>query len=186
MHRRQSLGLLGAFLTGVVWSRASAATTARAVSLPNLVARSTLIVRGLPLEASATFETIGNTRHIVTYTRLRIDDLIHGGPRASEIWVRTLGGRMDKLGEIVHGEAGLFLNEACVLFIAANTDGIDEVTAMAQGHYPIVIDASGTPRLSASHNMPHLLGSADADAAVVKLAGTQVDEARALILGARP
>ncbi|HEY1534471.1 MAG TPA: hypothetical protein VGF76_10645 [Polyangiaceae bacterium] len=185
MDRRQSLGLLGAFLTGVAWSKAGAATTARAISLPSLVARSTRIVRGSPLEASATFETIGDTRHIVTYTRLRVDELIHGGPSDSELWVRTLGGRKDKLGEIVHGEAQLALNEACLVFIAANADGIDEVTAMAQGHYSIVNDASGTPRLSASHNMPHLLGSA-ADAAVVKLAGKQLSEARALILGARP
>jgi hypothetical protein len=185
MDRRQSLGLLGAFLTGVAWSKAGTATTSRAISLPNLVARSTRIVRGSPLEASATFETIGDSRHIVTYTRLRVDELIHGGPSDSELWVRTLGGRKDKLGEIVHGEAQLALNEACLVFIAANADGIDEVTAMAQGHYPIVNDASGTPRLSVSHNMPHLLGSA-ADAAVVKLAGKQLDEARALILGARP
>jgi hypothetical protein len=184
MDRRQSLGLLGAFLTSVVWSRAGEATTARAVSLPSLVARSTRIVRGMPLEATATFETIGNTRHIVTYTRLRVDDLIQGGPPASELWVRTLGGRKDKLGEIVHGEADLVLSEGCLVFIAANADGIDEVTAMAQGHYPIVNDASGTPRLSVSRNMPHLLGGADA--AVAKLAGTQLDEARALILGARP
>jgi hypothetical protein len=184
MHRRQSLGLLAAFLTSVVWSKAGEATTARAVSLPNLVARSTRIARGLPLEAAATFETIGNTQHIVTYTRFRIDDLIDGGPPASEIWVRTLGGRKDKLGEIVHGEADLVLNEACLVFIAANADGVDEVTAMAQGHYPIVNDASGTPRLSASRNMPHLLGNPDA--AVLKLAGTRFDEARALILGARP
>lgn len=152
--------------------------------MPNLVARSTAIVRGLPLEASATFETIGNTQHIVTYTRLRVDDLIRGGPSASELWVRTLGGRKDKLGEIVHGEADLVLNEACLVFIAANADGVDEVTAMAQGHYPIVNDASGTPRLSLSHNMPHLLGGPDA--AVAKLAGTELGEARALILGARP
>ena len=184
MDRRQSLGLLGAFLTSVVWPRAGAATTARAISLPNLVARSTRIVQGLPLEGSATFETIGNTRHIVTYTRLRVDDLIHGPQSDSELWIRTLGGRKDKLGEIVHGEAELALNEACLVFIATNPDGIDEVTAMAQGHYPIANDASGTPRLHASHNMPHLLGGPDA--AVAKLAGTQLAEARALILGARP
>jgi hypothetical protein len=184
MDRRQSLGLLGALLTSVAWSKTGQATTARAVSLTSLVARSTRIVRGMPLEGSATFETIGNTRHIVTYTRVRVDDLIHGGPSESELWVRTLGGRKDKLGEIVHGEADLVLNEACVVFIAANADGIDEVTAMAQGHYPLLNDASGTPRLSTSRNMPHLLGGSDA--AVGKLAGLRFDEARALILGARP
>ena len=33
MDRRRSLGLLGAMLTSVVWSKAGEATTARAVSL---------------------------------------------------------------------------------------------------------------------------------------------------------
>ncbi len=175
---------MGAFLVSAAWSRAGVATTARAISLPNLVARSTRVVRGLPLEASATFETIGNSRHIVTYTRLRVDELIHGGPSESELWVRTLGGRKDKLGELVHGEAVLMLNEACLVFIAANPEGFDEVTAMAQGHYPILSDSSGTPRLSVSHNMPHLLGVPDS--AVAKLAGRQLGEARALIAGAGP
>jgi hypothetical protein len=182
MDRRQSLGLLGAFVTGVVWSRAARATTARAVSLLDLVARSTRVVRGTPLENFARSEDVGDTRHIVTYTRVRVDDLIQGGPSEPELLVRTLGGRMGKLGELVFGEAELAMNEACLLFVQASPEGIDQVTAMAQGHYPIQADGSGTVRLRASRNMPHLLGAQDS--AVARLAGMQVDEARSLIVGA--
>jgi hypothetical protein len=182
MDRRQSLGLLGAAVTGLVWSRASYATTARAVSLPDLVARSTRVVRGTPLDNFSRSEDVGDTRHIVTYTRLRVDDLIQGGPSEPEILVRTLGGRIGKLGEIVYGEAELAMNEACLLFVQANPEGIDQVTAMAQGHYPIQSDASGTVRLRTSRNMPHLLDAPGS--AVARLSGVQVEEARAMIIGA--
>ncbi len=185
MNRRQTLGLMGTLLATLSLSRVSRATTARAVSLADLVARSTRIARAMPLEGSARFEDIGDTRHIVTYTRLRIDELISGSPNEPEILVRTLGGRIDKLGEIVHGEAQLALNEACVVFLQTNSDGIDQVTEMAQGHYPLHSDASGALRLVASRNMPHLLnGASTPNAAAIRLPGLQLDEARALIQGA--
>ncbi len=184
MNRRQTLGLMGTLLATLSVSRVSRATTARSVSLADLVARSTRIARAMPLEGSARFEDIGDTRHIVTYTRLRIDELIAGSPNEPEVLVRTLGGHIGKLGEIVHGEAELALNEACIVFLQANADGIDQVTEMAQGHYPLRNDASGALRLTASRNMPHLLNGASApNAAVLRLPGLQPNEARDLIRG---
>ncbi len=165
------------------WAEAAPATTARAVSLPDLVARSTRIIHGTALEGFARAEDVGETRHIVTYTRLRVEDLIHGGPAEPELLVRTLGGKMGKLAELVHGEAELWLHEACLLFVQANPDGIDQVTAMAQGHYPLARDEGGMPRLRASRNMPHLLGGPNS--AVALLSGLSMQQARNLILGAR-
>jgi len=116
----------------------------------------------------------------------RIDELIAGSPNESEILVRTLGGHVGELGEIVHGEAQLAQNEACVVFLQTNPDGIDQVTEMAQGHYPLHTDTSGALRLTASRNMPHLVDAASApNAAVVRLSGLQLTEARDLIRGAR-
>ena len=183
MDRRQTLGLMGTLLATLSLSRVSRATTARAVSLADLTARSTRIAHALPLENSSRFEDVGDTRHIVTYTRLRVDELISGSPNEPEILVRTLGGRIGKLAELVHGEAVLAINEPCVVFLQADPDGIDNVTEMAQGHYPLLSDASGVLRLQASRNMPHLLGKPDA--AVAALSGLQLPEARSLILGAR-
>lgn len=165
------------------WARRGAATTARAVSLADLVQHSMRIARATPLDSFARSEDVGGTRHIVTYSRLRMDELIHGGPSESEILVRTLGGQVGDLGEIVHGEAVLALNEPCVVFLRTSVDGIEHVTEMAQGHYPMAIDSAGTPRLFASHNMPHLVGGSNS--AVTQLSGLGLTEARNLILGAR-
>ncbi|HWZ91454.1 MAG TPA: hypothetical protein VNW92_21480 [Polyangiaceae bacterium] len=183
MNRRQTLGLMGTLLTTLALPRVSSATTARAVSLPDLVARSSRILHGTPLEGFSRFEDVGNTRHIVTYTRVRVDDLFSGTPGESEILVRTLGGRVEHLGEIVHGEAVLALNEGCVVFLHTSPEGIDEVTEMAQGHYPVLSDASGTARVRASRNLPRLMGNPEA--AVAKLSGLELSAARSLILGAR-
>ena len=177
------MGILGAALTTLALPRASLATTARAVSLRDLVARSTRVVLGVPLEGTPRYEQIGETRHIVTYTRFRVDELLQGGPQEPEILVRTLGGRLGELGEIVHGEAELALNERCVMFVQAHPDGFEQVTAMAQGHYPMLADESGTLRLRASRNMPHLIGGQSS--AVAQLTGATLSDARNLILGAR-
>ncbi len=148
-----------------------------------MVGYSSRIVLGVPLEGTPRYEQIGETRHIVTYTRFRVDELMHGGPQEPEILVRTLGGRLGQLGEIVHGEAELALNQPCVMFVRIDPDGIEQVTAMAQGHYPMLADASGTLRLSASRNMAHLVGGHDS--AVAQLTGVKLADARTLILGAR-
>ena len=182
MDRRQSLGLLGTLLGALVWSKPAHATTARAVSLQELVQRSSRVARVTALESSARHEDIGNTRHIVTYTRLRIDEGLLG-KSDSETWVRTLGGRVGELGEIVHGEAELALNESCLVFLYQHPDGIEQVTAMAQGHYRLALDAAGAQRLAASRNMPHLLGGATL-AAAAQLNGLRFSEARDLIMGA--
>jgi hypothetical protein len=148
-----------------------------------LVARSSRVIRGTPLDNFSRAEDVGDTQHIVTYTRVRVEDLIQGGPSEPELLVRTLGGRMGKLGELVYGEAQLAINEACLLFVQASPEGIDQVTAMAQGHYPIESDASGASRLRASRNMAHLLAAQGS--AVARLSGLQVAEARAMIVGAQ-
>lgn len=182
MDRRQSLGLLGCLVATCTWAKQSQATVARAVSLKNLVQHSTRVTRGTPLDSFARVETLGGTRHIVTYSRLRIDEPILGPSGDSEVLVRTLGGQVGDLGEMVHGEAMLALNETCVVFVHQNAEGIEQVTEMAQGHYPMSVDKAGSPRLFASRNMPHLLaGSASA---VSQLSGLRFSEARDLILKA--
>jgi hypothetical protein len=183
MDRRQSLGLMGTFAATLALANAAHATTARAVSLSDLVRRSTRIARATALDSFARSEEIGGARHIVTYSRLRIDDSIHGPSTDSETLVRTLGGRVGDLGEIVHGEAELALNETSLVFLMADTNGVELVTAMAQGHYPVVLDRAGIARLQLSRNLPRLVGGATS--AVAELTGKPFTEARALILGAR-
>lgn len=174
---------MGTFAATLAFANGARATTARAVSLPDLVRRSTRIARTTALDSFARSEDIAGARHIVTYSRLRVDDQIHGLSGDSEILVRTLGGRLGGVGEIVHGEADLSLNESSIVFLMTDADGVEQVTAMAQGHYPVAIDASGVSRLQLSRNMPHLLGLANS--AVAQLAGKSFIDARTLIIGAR-
>lgn len=182
MDRRQSLGLLGCLVAACAWTKQSQATVARAVSLKDLVQHSTRVARATALDSFARVEDLGGTRHIVTYSRLRVDEKIVGSSGDAELLVRTLGGQVGDLGEIVHGEAMLALNEACVVFLHQDSEGIERVTEMAQGHYPIAVDAAGAPRLLPSRNMPRLIG--DKLSAVGELTGVRFSEARDLILKA--
>jgi hypothetical protein len=173
---------MGTVAATLAFANSAQATTARAVSLPDLVRRSTRIARATTLESFARSEEIGGARHIVTYSRLRIDDSIQGPSGESETLVRTLGGRVGDLGEIVHGEAELALHETSLVFLMLDPNGVELVTAMAQGHYPVAIDRAGVPRLQPSRNMPRLIGTNLS--AVAQLTGKPFTEARALILGA--
>ena len=177
------MGLMGTFAATLAFAGAASATTARAVSLPDLVRRSTRIARATAMESFARSESIGGARHIVTYSRLRIEDPILGPGGDTETLVRTLGGSVGDLGEIVHGEAELVLQETSLVFLMLDSNGVELVTGMAQGHYPVALDRAGIARLQLSRNMPRLIGGTTS--AVAQLAGKPFSEARTMILGAR-
>ncbi|HVJ16754.1 MAG TPA: hypothetical protein VM686_15040 [Polyangiaceae bacterium] len=154
------------------------AGVARGLPLEQLVRRSAHILRGRPLDAYSEWTRYGDQRRIVTYTRVRVDEALVGGGEA-ELLVRTLGGTVGKLGQVVHGEADLLLNEDCVAFLMPDRDGMLGVTAMAQGHYPLASDSSGVVRLNPSRQLSVLLD--DKTSAVARLRGRSVLEARELV-----
>ncbi len=134
---------------------------------------------GQPLEGYSVWERIGDRKHIVTYTRVRAHELFAGqDPEQDELLVRTLGGRVGELGELVHGEARLKIGDRGVLFVAQAGDAL-AVTAMAQGHYPLERDGAGTEWLRRSPAAAELLD--EKDSAVQRLAGLRVAEARTLV-----
>ena len=180
MRRRVVLSGLGAFATMLTLPGAAQASLARAVSLAELVKASSHVLHGLPLEASSHWETLGEQRRIVTYTRVRADETVAGdSPPSAEVMVRTLGGQVGDIGQVVHGEALLRIHEACLLFLHTNTDPSERVVAMAQGHYPILTDSAGVRRLGSSPNLPHLLGNAQS--AVHALVGLSLERATGLV-----
>ncbi len=80
---------------------------------------------------------------IVTYTQVHVDQGVAGdvGP-GSDGWVRTRGGVVGKIGQMVDGEPVLEGGKSTLLFLRRfNTNGVFEVSARAQGQYPILLDA---------------------------------------------
>jgi hypothetical protein len=180
--RRKTLGGLGVVVAAGLIPRWAEATSARGLTLEALSKRSQHIVVGTPLDSIARYETIAGQKRIVTETRFGIDDEVADAPGDSEILVRTLGGILDGVGELVHGEAQLVLNERSVVFLHARADGVLWMQGMAQGHYPLRIE-SQRRLLRVSPNLPAL--TARQDLAVTRLPGRELVEAKRLIKEAR-
>ncbi len=176
--RRQFLVGVGTAAVGALLPRPALAGVARGVRLDELVQRSAHIFRGRPLEAYSEWARFGDERRIVTYTRVRVDEALVGDGEP-ELLVRTLGGTVGNLGQIVHGEAQLLIDEDCVAFLMTMKDGMLGVTAMAQGHYPLSGDSTGVLRLNPSRHLPVILD--DKGTAVSRLSGRTVLEARDLV-----
>ena len=175
------------------WSpRSAVASTFVELSLSDLVAKSTLVLAATPLDARSLWEDSegGAGRRIVTYTRLRIDRVIDGRV-SGDVWVRTLGGHVDDIGQHVEGEAVLAASKSCLLFLRALGDGTHAVVGMSQGQYPLEVAPDGTPiRLQPSRALGHLLPkgaapSIDHPPARLVLSGQTLDQAARLVLAER-
>lgn len=137
------------------------ATTARVISLPQLVGITQHTVVGTPVDSHSLWETLGDAQRIVTYVRIDVAQSIDGRPPATRsILVRTLGGRVGDIGQLVHGEARLTLEKPAVLFLQSSSNGVLSVAAMAQGHFPLKSDENRVSRLTLSPDMPYLLKNA--------------------------
>lgn len=181
MLRRELIGGLSAGVTGLLIPDVVWGSYARAVTLSELVHYSQFALVGTPLSASSQWEHVGGARRVVTYTNVNVEQSIDGRPpKTREVIVRTLGGRVGKIGQVVHGEARLLLNRPAVLFLSRLEPALLRVTAMAQGHYPLRADSGGVLRLNESPNLPDLLKPARAAARLLK--SKTVPEAERLIL----
>jgi hypothetical protein len=179
MDRRGFAWVAAAGALAVLGPKPAAASLSRAVRLEDLVSRSQYVVVAEPLDGESVWETIGKRRHIVTYTRIRAIEALSGEePKQEELMVRTLGGRIGDLGELVHGEAMLTLGQRSVLFTIP-ARGALAVTAMAQGHYPLARDRAGDERLQRSPAAVEILG--EPSAAVQRLPGLDLHATRRLL-----
>lgn len=171
---------MAAGAVGGIWSAPARATVMRALPLRTLVQTSRRIVVVTALSAESHFEELGRRRRIVTDTRLRVEEgLAKADGMDREILVRTLGGAVGDLGERVHGQAQLLLNEPCVAFLLQGPDGLHYVNGMAQGHYPLRGDARRL--LAQSPDLPEIL---DFDSSAVKaLVGSDLSAARDRVRG---
>jgi hypothetical protein len=168
----------------------ASASTFVELTVADLVTASGSVVCGTPQDRTSVWEDSdgGRGRHIVSYTRVRVDRVIDGAPPA-EVWVRTLGGTVGDLGQRVEGEAVLVPGQPALMFLAARQDGTHSVVGMGQGHFPLEVPEGAAMRVSASRTVGHLvakLGNAPPLApARFDLPGRTVDEVKALVASLR-
>ena len=160
---------------GSIWSAPARATVMRALTLDALVQTSRHILVVTALHAESHYEELGRRRRIVTDTRVRVEEgLAKADGVDSELMVRTLGGKVEDLGERVQGQAQLILGEPCVAFLLRGPDGLHYVNGMAQGHYPLRGVAKRL--LARSPDLPEILGFDQS--AVKALVGKELSDAR--------
>ncbi len=92
-----------------------------------------------PVESKAVWEE----GRIITYTRVKVEQGVAGDlGTGAEAWVRTLGGVVGKIGQLVDGEPVFTSNKSSLVFLRKfKSSGTWEVSVRAQGQYPIVLDA---------------------------------------------
>lgn len=150
------------------------------ISLEDLVAASTYVLVGTAGDHRSVWEDLPSGRRIVTYTRVTVEQRVVGSPGA-EIWVRSLGGAVGNIGQSVPGEAQIAAGSRALFFVK-QADGVAVVTARSQGHYPIVSDDKGTPRLASSPDPSMLVPRRGPTiSAHERLVGGTVDEAVAAV-----
>lgn len=106
------------------------------VVLDALVEESSAACVATPIDKRSVWED----GRIATYTRVHVDRVL-AGTLSSEVWVKTLGGAVGDVGQIVDGEAVLRPGQQSVLFLTPY-EGSLVVTARGQGQFPIVRDGA--------------------------------------------
>lgn len=139
------LGALPGAAIATTDARPASASSAIALSLDDLVAKSDLVVVATAASASSKWED----GKIVTYTTLTVETSVAGKSKAGDaIVVRTLGGVVDKIGQKVFGEATLPVGSRNMLFLRPLASGsARSVTGMEQGVFPIVVGTDKKPRI---------------------------------------
>jgi len=93
-----------------------------------------------PVEAKSVWED----GRIYTYTRVKVDQGVAGElGTGTEGWVRTMGGVVGKIGQLVDGEPVFTTGKPSLVFMRKfKLSGTWEVSARAQGQYPVLVDSN--------------------------------------------
>ena len=138
------LGCLG-------WVGTASSSTFHPMPLSRLVRRSTMVVVATPVSSESHWATIGNTERVVTDHTLEVSWTLRGDDvTGKDVVVRTLGGTVDGVAQLVYGEARLRMGQASLLFLVTDRDSMLHVLGMAQGHYPAAPDDKGEWRIRRS------------------------------------
>lgn len=91
-----------------------------------------------PVEQKAVWEE----GRIYTYTKVKVDQSVAGDVgTGSDGWIRTMGGVVGKIGQMVDGEPVFVVGKPSLLFLRKwKAGGTWQVSARAQGQFPVTID----------------------------------------------
>ncbi|MDX2052262.1 MAG: hypothetical protein SFV15_07730 [Polyangiaceae bacterium] len=151
---------------GVLAASPATAGLAEAVTLDQLVGESRVVIVGKVLDSHSVREAIGGRSRIVTYTRVHVEEQLAGTNGDKEVMVRTLGGRVGDVAEIVHGAARLDRRQPAVMFLRERDPNMYGITAETQGVYPLHRGTRGELMLMPSRDLAKLLGKLDRSAAL--------------------
>lgn len=170
---------------GLVFGRGASASTFVELSLADLLRLSNSVVVGTATEQMSLWEGADGARgrRIVTYTRVRVDKVVDGAVASPDVWVRTLGGHVGDIGQVVDGEAVFVVQQSGIIFLRARGDGTHAVAAMAQGHFPVRAPRAGEPpRIAVRTALGRLVPAVEAKrSASLDLDEKTVDEAAYII-----
>jgi hypothetical protein len=136
LHRFGTVALLATLALPLAPSDA-AASVSIAVSFDQLVKDADSVAVITAGEGQSAWED----GRIVTYTKVHVDQGVAGELVAgNDTYVRTLGGVVGKIGQLVDGEPVLIKDKPSLLFLRKFKAGAFEVSARGQGQYPVVVD----------------------------------------------
>jgi hypothetical protein len=119
------------------------ASVSIAVGFDALVKDADTVGIATPIESKSVWED----GRIYTYTRLKVEQGVAGElGTGAEGWVRTMGGVVDKIGQMVDGEPVFTNGKSSLLFLRKLKVGTWEVSARAQGQYPVLVDTTAKTR----------------------------------------
>lgn len=120
--------------------REANASVSIAVGFDDLVKDADAVAIVTPLEHTSVWED----GRIYTYTHVKAEQGIAGELGAgAEGWIRTRGGVVGKIGQLVDGEPVFTAGKSSLLFLHKfKAGGTWEVSARAQGQYPVILDES--------------------------------------------
>jgi hypothetical protein len=126
-----------------------------AVPFDSLVKDADAVAVIVPQEAKSVWEE----GRIYTYTRVKVEQGVAGDTSQGEVWIRTMGGVVGKVGQLVDGEPVFTAQKPNLIFLRKfKSGGTWEVSARAQGQYPVVLDeVKKTKRITRSANVGMLL-----------------------------
>ena len=155
-----SLLVLGTAAAGqVVAEHEARASISIAVLFDELVRDSSAAAVVTPYDQKAVWED----GRIITYTHVHADRTV-AGTLESDPWIRTMGGTVGRVGQLVDGEPVLTVGRPGLLFLQGapqSGSGVYAVTARAQGQFPVVLGEKNVQLFRASSAVGGLMPPPD-------------------------